>query len=363
MQKISAYYYPNRIPLLADITAFQVEYTNVYQRDVKIYNGIDNIIEFDIKNADQKRIDLANWSNIKMTVMDVMGNELPSSPYTITPVLAQRGIGVVTVPSQDLENLNNQYLRYSVTATINNQQRLLYADTRFGGSGTLELQNTIVPQTRPDRVYDTFTREADINHVVTFHSSAIPVKFYESIPTTTQTFEIHVSGFIGSIWLEATKSGTITLDSFKPEGKPWGSWTRSHTDGQFTGIIPYGNNIDITDYTYIRVCYQTQSITGVGASFTVNKLNGSYGVVLRSGGTGYSIGSQIRIYGSQIGGVNGVNDLFITVTGTNAGGHPSSYEVSSITNIGWTGTSAAGTGTYFVSGTNYAGVVEKVVVY
>ena len=59
MQKISSYLYPNRVEVLADMASFNVEYTNVYQKNVKIYNGIDNTIEFDIKNADQKRIDLA----------------------------------------------------------------------------------------------------------------------------------------------------------------------------------------------------------------------------------------------------------------------------------------------------------------
>ena len=42
MQKISTYLYPNRIELLADLAGFTVEYTNVYQRNIKIYAGIDN---------------------------------------------------------------------------------------------------------------------------------------------------------------------------------------------------------------------------------------------------------------------------------------------------------------------------------
>ena len=64
MQKISTYLYPNRIELLADLAGFTTEYTNVYQRTLKIYNGIDNTLEFDMKNADQKRIDLSTLTNI-----------------------------------------------------------------------------------------------------------------------------------------------------------------------------------------------------------------------------------------------------------------------------------------------------------
>ncbi len=66
MQKISSYLYSNRVVLLANLAGFTVEYTNVYQRTIKIYNGIDNTIEFDIKNADQKRIDLATLTQIEL---------------------------------------------------------------------------------------------------------------------------------------------------------------------------------------------------------------------------------------------------------------------------------------------------------
>ena len=69
MQKIQSYLYTNRIQLLADVAGFTTEYTNVYQKTVKIYNGVDNVLEFDIKNADQKRIDLSTLSNIELNVM------------------------------------------------------------------------------------------------------------------------------------------------------------------------------------------------------------------------------------------------------------------------------------------------------
>ena len=58
MQKISSYLYPNRVRLLANLAGFNVEYTSVYQRTINLFKGIDNVVEFDIINADQKRVDL-----------------------------------------------------------------------------------------------------------------------------------------------------------------------------------------------------------------------------------------------------------------------------------------------------------------
>ena len=56
MQKIITYSYPNRIQLLADLAGFNVEYTNVYQRNAKIYSGIDNTIDFDIKKIGRAHV-------------------------------------------------------------------------------------------------------------------------------------------------------------------------------------------------------------------------------------------------------------------------------------------------------------------
>lgn len=363
MQKISRYLYPNRIELIADLPGFTVEFTNVYQRNIKIYNGIDNTIEFDIKNADQKRIDLTTITNIQMNVMDASGFKLPNSPYTITPTDI-KGIATATIPAADLNNLTNQSLGFSVTASKNNQDVMLYANSYFGAVGNIQLINNAMPITRKERVFNTFTAEIDLHGVPIYHSSAIACKFYEAIPTQSLSLEIHVTGFVGAIWIDATTNDTINLEAFKAAGKPFGSWTQSPQDGKFTGIIPFGNNLSLNNYSYLRVSYQSLSVNGIGASFDVTKSNNSYTVHLKNSGTGYTVGAIIKVPGSQLGGEDIINDLFITVTGVegNSSTAPSSYSISSISSISFEGTASNGTGTYVVSGVNYSGMVDKIVV-
>lgn len=357
MRKISSYLYPNRIELLADLATFTVEYVNVYQRNVKIYKGIDNAIEFDIKNADQKRIDLTQFDQLQMNVMDASGNALPSSPYElqVTPL---RGIATATIPAIDLEKLTDQFLRYSVTATQNSNDVILYADTRFGMAGTLELHTNGMPVTRADRVYDTFTAEIDLKGVPTYHSSAIPAKFYEAVPTTELTFDVTLRGFTGSVWVEATKKGTINPEAFKAS-----PYLANYTFDNFTGVWS-SQALAIEDYQYFRVSYTTPYAIGIGASFEVQRENGEYTVAIRAGGTGYAAGSQIKVLGSLLGGVDGINDLIITVENIDASsqGYISSYAVSSISAISWTGVAEIGTATNIVTGTNITGTVDKVVV-
>ena len=359
MQKISRYLYPNRIELLANIAEFSVEFTNVYQRNLKIYNGIDNTIEFDIKNADQKRIDLTSLSQIRMNVMDASGNALPNSPYTVSST-SIKGIGTVTIPQEDLLDLTDQFLVYSVTALKNGNDIMLYSDSRFGAVGTIELIGNAMPKFIDSKTYKSFTAEIDLHGNPIYHSSAIPTKFYEAIATDTLSFEIHVTGFVGTIWIDATENDTINVEAFRAAGKPFGSWTQLAADGLYTGVIPYASTIPVGNYSYVRVSYQSSSITGVGATFNITKANNIYNATIHTSGTSYMTGSLIKVPGSQLGGVDGINDLIITIQGVEGIG--SSFSMGSISSITLTGIASDGTGTYIVSGSNYSGIVDKVVV-
>jgi hypothetical protein len=368
MQKISSYLYPNRVELLADVAGFTTEYTNVYQKTVKIYNGIDNTIEFDLKNADQKRLELITDSGavppkvavvtgIELNVMDASGQELPNSPYIVTPHPTLKGIATVTIPQEDLVDLSDQYLTFSVTAIKDGLDVMLYGDTRFGATGTIQLIGNAMPTFRDERVYTDFTADIDLKGHPTYHSSAIPATFYEAVPTESLSFAVELKGFTGSVWLESTAQSTINTEAWKK-----GPYVDSYSFEDFTGTWQSDNNI-IGNIKYFRISFTTPLSNGIGASFIVTQNAGSYVVGVRAGGTGYAVGSQIVVLGSVLGGIDGINDLRITVTGLdNQSGGASSYAVSSITTVIGSGVSAAGAATYIVTGTNYTGTVEKITV-
>ena len=249
MQKIQSYLYPNRIILLADLASFNVEYTKVYQRNVKIYNGIDNTIEFDIKNADQKRIDLTTLSNIELNVMDSQGIALPNSPYVVTPT-SLIGIAKVTIPQEDLADLGSQFLKYSVSCLKDGNDVMLYADTRFGAVGTIELDGSAMPVIRDPKVYKDFYAEIDLLGNPIYHSTAIPAKFYEAVKSNSFTFTISLTGFTGKIILEATTDDTVSVESFRVRGKQLDSSTLTNT----TGNIEFTATAD--EYSYFRINFQ-----------------------------------------------------------------------------------------------------------
>jgi hypothetical protein len=263
MQKVQSYLYPNRVILIADLAGFTVENTIVYAKTVKIYKGVANVIQFDVQNADQKRLNLVTAplvSNLKLNVMDASGKALPNSPYTISTT-SITGIGTVTIPNTDTAALAHQFLKYSVTATDTNSNTIpLYTDSRFNAVGTMELVASATPTTRSSIVYDRFSGEINFMGNVINHTSAIPAKYYEATPTTSVTLTIHMTSFIGTIYLEATEDSTVSVESFRnaPQLQVFTTSVATSAPVSFVSV-PVGK------YNYLRVSWTYPNIWQYGS--------------------------------------------------------------------------------------------------
>ena len=54
MQLVTRYLATNQSVVVTDGFAGNVEYRKVYQKNIKVSKGIDNVITFEIKNSDKK---------------------------------------------------------------------------------------------------------------------------------------------------------------------------------------------------------------------------------------------------------------------------------------------------------------------
>ena len=54
MQKTYRYLAKNKVVVVANMSGFITEYRPVYQKNLNVYRGIDNLLYFEIKNHDQK---------------------------------------------------------------------------------------------------------------------------------------------------------------------------------------------------------------------------------------------------------------------------------------------------------------------
>lgn len=123
------------------------------------------------------------------------------------------------------------------------------------------------------------------------------------------------NNFIGAGW---STDGNITLQQniISPSTYNDG-WTVNGLTSNSDSAYLYQNvTISPTGATYTNLQGSNVSGSGSAASFDVTVNATSYAVVvstLGTGGTGYILGNQITIYGSQVGGIDGLNDITLTV--------------------------------------------------
>ena len=147
MQLIPRYLYKNKVDVVANDVGFVTEYKPVYTRQIKIYKGIDNTVQFRFLNADQKPIDVSS-ENIKFVAYDQTNIKVLE---LIATASATKGLVNLTIGKSDLEELPQQYLKYAVYFDDESAgQTITYANSHFETSGTIFLDASAFPAPRGD---------------------------------------------------------------------------------------------------------------------------------------------------------------------------------------------------------------------
>lgn len=339
MQKIQVYLVPNRIKVTTDVTGFITEFRQVYQRKLKLYKGIDNAIEFDVRDSDQRKQNVMDY-NIIVKFFDSAHKNLFSVQGS--PVTGKPGIMTATITAADLEKVDPQLLKMAAYLRNDTEEKIIYSDSQFDLFGDVEVMNGYNDVGAEGDVIEeltVFNYEYDSQEYVSEIGNFGNVinNDYSTAPTRTATFEFQ-GVFDGVIAIEATRDKSTAL------GTNWeriGVWdTASDPTVSFTG-----------DYRFVRFRINTDRSlgTGTGARFTVTKTDGVYtDVTVTLRGQNYYIGDELTIKGSSLGGNDIVNDLIILVTsvinGNNTQGNVGTFE--------WSGVATPGSDVYQSVGTD-----------
>lgn len=197
MQKISNYLYPNRIQVIADLVSFPVEMQIVYQRTIKIYKNIDNVIEFDVKNADQKRVNPTGTLKFIMTDLNnALITELSATASAVT------GLYSVTISESTTLDLDKGFYNFSLYVEANNGTKtLLYGDTQWGARGRIELVGDVMPEPRPISTVNTFNLLENV-----YYGSAMSAEPGINGDQALHTFAFYPNSLQGTIYVDASLS-------------------------------------------------------------------------------------------------------------------------------------------------------------
>lgn len=264
MQKISTYLYPNKVHIISsNEDSLPVEWRIVYQRPIKLYKGVHNKLTFDVKNADQKRIDISE-KTIRFVLLDLKGQEIYTS--NIDPANS-KGLATVVIPDIELENLTPQFLRFSLYELVDNEKYLLYGDTQFGADGQAELYDTVLPKTIAPRIIDSFLGIQDSDYTVerkTFTSEAVDASNGNNVDSN-----ISIRLDFDFLALEAEVTVQFSQDAIVNHATVWTDVETFPVGVSTTGLTKiyegsdYSNNINWVRIKYLRDENNTGSIDKV----------------------------------------------------------------------------------------------------
>lgn len=236
MQLIPRYLVNNRTTIVADVAGFITEYRPVYSREIQIHQGIDNVLEFKVLNADQKPISLTGYTpkfqafdENQVLIIERTGVQLAKNGTDI------KGVFSITITQNDLLNVKGQFLKYNIVLEdVDCVDTLTYTNGYFDASATIRINTDAMPILKDSKLVSTFLKVSeDIPYWVTSAVSAEPgINGNEALHTAA----IYTNGYIGDVVVQAT------LDNQISDGTDWANVDTVTLNGNETEPTPINFN-------------------------------------------------------------------------------------------------------------------------
>ncbi len=250
MQLVTRYLVSNRTVVIADDFAGNVEYRKLYQRNIKVIKGIDNVITFEVKNSDHKPVSILNtyipyvevFTEDKVLLKKYQGTVKETSSL-------YKGQFTINIADGDILNIDGQYMMYTVylNKIADSTNNITYADDQFGTSGTIELITSAFPGPIVSKTISTFVENT---------SSAIDAEPQINSNEGLHTAAIYSTGFDGTVTIQGTLDDNTTQ-----------SWFDISTINMSTPSTPVYENFNGV-FSHLRFKYSNNS----GNTGTIDKI-------------------------------------------------------------------------------------------
>ena len=140
MQLNPCYLYSNRLDVYTNLGSWTKERVRkVYQRTMKIYKGVDNRLDFQVRNGDNKPKDITTIDSVTFNIIavDTKGIQLQK---TVTVETAAEGKIYLLLSESDIQDLERGYYHFSMFYIDSDNNRFpLYGDTQYDAVGQLQV--------------------------------------------------------------------------------------------------------------------------------------------------------------------------------------------------------------------------------
>jgi hypothetical protein len=272
MQLISVYLYQNKIDVFTNAsTAWLTErYRRVYNRNIKIYRGVDNRIDIQVRNSDEKAAD-ATGSTLVFNLVERETQALVAKKDCVV-VAASTGKYYVILTEAELLDIETGYYQYSIYNEIRtdngdgshivSSRTPLYVDGQYDTLANIEVYNSGQGDVQPSNITKEFkfTKYFGGSPVFSsfYTSSIIDARPEISTPQSLHTFQFNFTN---------SYNGSMIIQGSLSEGGTPGVWVNLSTDSITNQSSTIYRNIT-GKYNWFRI----QHVPSISNTGTLDKI-------------------------------------------------------------------------------------------
>ncbi len=219
MQFNPVYLYVNKLDVFTTPTdTWSTErYRRVYNRNLKIFRGVDNRIDIQVRNNDQKASNIVGSTLVFNLVSQDTKDLVLQKDFTAMDLAT--GKVTVIVTAEELLDLDIGFYNYSIVKEVRStvdstdytvtSKMPLYMDSQYDTVGTLEITGDVYGDVANSVIVDTF------NYTNPFTQGAgEPLPFYisaliDTAPNTSpaypiHTFQFYTTNYTGTVQIQAS---------------------------------------------------------------------------------------------------------------------------------------------------------------
>jgi len=143
------YYIPRQIVIISTGTSARI-YMPQYSKPLSLQKGVDNQLQFQFLNSEQKPVDITGKS-ITCRIISYNGTEVLVKK-ALTLLLPVTGIAVLRLNAAEIEDIPTQKAYYSLEIPVGEFDYPVFIDQNMGARGDLNIVNSTLPSFVPSEV-------------------------------------------------------------------------------------------------------------------------------------------------------------------------------------------------------------------
>jgi len=201
----------------------------VYAKNLTFHKGVDNVIQFQFLNQEQKPVDVTG-KDITVRIISDDGTRILIKT-SLYPVLPLTGIMELRIIASELESISAQKARYSLEIPVGQFSVPVFVGGDAGAKGVIDILDGILPKHTPAMEVGIASHAQPNNNTVVYHSDVINTGY-----SPVLSIQAYYTGFSGTVkvqgstvpnsdwydigsvstYLETTESDVYTINGYHP---------------------------------------------------------------------------------------------------------------------------------------------------